>query len=116
MNKIFIFFLFILGFYGCANHAYVIPKEKGSYEILSYSSTEEGALKKGLKKAEETCKALNQKWVVLDKSITYHGVLTQQANKLAEKAQEALVVTTGQYVPSPNTDEDYHGHITFRCE
>lgn len=101
---------------GCAPGVHVIPKEKGIYEILAYRGNENDALEVALWKANKTCKKSKQALVVLDKSVTYHGVLTQEANKLAKNLQNSLSQIAQQPIPGPSTNEDYHAHLTFRCE
>ena len=101
---------------GCASTTTLVyPKDKGQYEVVAYHTTESLALRSALKKAESACSKANKNLVVLDRSVTYHGILTREAKKVADDLSQAVFMATGKSVPSGSTAEDYKATLIIEC-
>ncbi len=117
MKKLFFLWVllsFMMTLTGCAT-TLVYPKDKGQFEVVAYRSQESAALKAALKKAESICSKRDQKLVVLDRSVTYHGVLTREGKKIADQLSNAVFMASGANVPSGSTPEDYKATLLVEC-
>ncbi len=108
----------IIFFGGCrtANTGLVFPREDGTFEIISRGYTETGAMSRAVRQAEKTCKERFGTYIVLDRSLTYHGILSPEANKIENSIGNSIGSLTHSRVPSASTSEDYKATLITRCE
>ncbi len=110
---------FVIFLSSCATTQYdtalVFPKENGSYEIVGRGYSESEALANAVYQAEKTCKELQKHYVMLDRSVTYHGVLTREANRVEHALGEAIGGLTNSYVPGTGSEEDYKATLITKC-
>ena len=53
--------------------------------------------------------------VVLSRSTEYNGVVSEEANQALEKAQEVVLMTSGELIPTLSGEDDYRMTLRFRC-
>ena len=94
----------------------VFPKSNGTYEIVGEGYSESEAVSNALYQAKKVCKELAKRYIVLDRSLTYHGVLTREANKLERSLDETIGNLTDSYIPSTGSSEDYKSTLITKCE
>ena len=101
---------------GCAPQmGNVIPSEGGNYQVVTTGESRDEALRSALYSAETTCKERHMRHVVLSRSTEYNGVVSEETNQVLEKAQEIVLVTSGELLPTLSGEDDYRMNMRFKC-
>lgn len=93
----------------------VMPQANNQYQLVSTASTSTDAINGAMDKANALCQKTNQKPIVVSSSINYQG-MSQDAKQLAEMAASAINLNTTNYMPGPDTSEDYTANMTVQCQ
>lgn len=104
---------------GCASAGrdtgLVFPRTDGTIEIVSGSYTGTRAQWRAVNQAKRTCAEMQKTYVVLSNQVSYHGILTEDANRLARTIGKNITDMTGAPVPTTSTSEDYKASLIIRC-
>lgn len=93
----------------------VVPTPNG-YTATGTGESKDDALKSALYTAQVTCEKRHQRHVVHERTVEYRGLVSEEANRALDKAQEIAVVTSGKVFPTLSGDEDYRATLRFTCE
>lgn len=94
----------------------VIPREGGTYQVISTGASEKVALESALHSAGSTCSGRGMRHVVLDHRTEYKGIGTETSAQVIEQVRRVILGTTGQRAPEIAGEEDYRVTMDFRCE
>ncbi len=93
----------------------VYPRGNEQFEVVAFSAKESGAMKEALKKANQTCALESKNMIVLDRTVAYNGVLSEEGNKLADQLSKLASQATGEHIPNGSTSEDYKVTLMIEC-
>lgn len=113
-KKLFCLILSVTALAGCAmlDQTILVPEEKGVYHAIALDSTDFGAQRSALKRAEKTCSAWQGMRHVIDAQQTYYrGTSTSSTPMSASNDGSAAQQT----IPNKKSAEDYKSVVTFHC-
>ena len=113
----------MLALSACASHqntstnwrAATIPLENGEFVTDIKNSDKNAAAELALRAAYATCEDRDAMPVVLDRSITRDGLVSETTSQVYDAAKGAAMVFGGFLAPSIGSAE-YTASYTFRCE
>ena len=91
---------------GCAmfDQTILVPEEKGVYHAIALDSSDFGAQRSALKRADKTCSAQQMRYIV-DKQQTLYQGMEDNTDRTSSAAQQS----------AKKTAEDYKSIVTFHC-
>lgn len=93
----------------------IYPGRHGVYQAVSLSRNQGDGVTASMQKARKICAAQGRSLVVLNHRSHYQGT-DKEAGEISEVASDAVLGTTGVYVPSLKQNNDYKTVIRFRCK
>ena len=106
--------LFVIAVAGCAvfDQTMLVPEEKGVYHVISLDSTDFGAQRAALKRAEKTCSGREGMRHIIDAQQTfYRGTAIKSGPESVSNDDTAA----HQTIPEKKSADDYKAVVTFHC-
>ncbi len=101
---------------GCSTtQVSVLPQANNQYQLISTASSSTDALNGAMDKAKEECKKTGQKPVVVSSSVKYQG-MNQDTEQLAQMAATVINMNTNNFVPGPDTSQNYSATVLVQCQ
>ncbi len=106
--------LFVLAAAGCAvfDQTILVPEEKGVYHAISLDSTDFGAQRGALKRAEKTCSGREKMRYVVDAQQTYYRGTEIKTGPTSPSNDDSAAHQT---IPTKKSADDYKSVVTFHC-
>jgi hypothetical protein len=106
--------LFVMAFAGCAafDQTILVPEQNGVYHVIALDSTDFGAQRSALKRAEKTCSGRDNMRHVVDAQQTYYLGTASSSGPLSAGNNGS---SAQQTIPNKKTAEDYKSVVTFHC-
>ncbi len=113
IEKQFGLILLVMAFAGCAmfDQTILVPEQNGVYHAIALDSTDFGAQKSALHRAEKTCSDWMMHYVVDSQQTDFRGTGTFTGPASASSNNFAAQQTS----PNKKTAEDYRSVVTFHC-
>ncbi len=115
IKKRFELILCVLAFAGCStfDQTILVPEQNGIYHAIALDSSDFGAQRSALNRANKTCSGReNMRYVVDSQQTFYRGTATNAGPMSAASSGNSAARET---VPDKKTAEDYKSVVTFHC-
>ena len=106
--------LFVITVVGCAvfDQTILVPEQSGVYHAIALDSTDFGAQRSALKRAEKTCSGRERMRHVIDAQQTFYRGTAISAGPLSPSKDDS---SAHQTIPNKKNADDYKTVVTFRC-
>ena len=94
----------------------VLPDAGPMLKAVSEAGNRDEAEASALHTAETACKQRKARYVYMDLRTDYHGLLSEEARRAAEKISGVIEDNTRQVLPTLSRDDDYRSTLWFKCE
>ncbi|WP_045214715.1 hypothetical protein [Desulfonatronovibrio magnus] len=103
---------------GCAaSNSVIMPQEGGTYQIVTYGSSERQANQEAVSEATKVCNEAGRNMIVLNHASKYEGGLAKGDKELIQLGSQIASMLDGKISPvNTSSPNDYKVVIHFRCE
>jgi len=106
--------LFVMAFAGCAafDQTILVPEPNGVYHVIALDSTDFGAQRSALRRAEKTCSGRDNMRHVVDAQQTYYLGTASPGAPVSVGNDDSAAQQT---IPNKKSAEDHKTVLTFHC-